>query len=353
MRSLFFVALSAILLASTISYAAQCDMTEVTIFRDKMSTTRFVKRPIYRSTWNRAATFYLTRLRVNTDGAAKSYHPKDPKGQTGLAINNILNGIAVSSISGKSIGNAKKLDIFARLFAANWKPVPGYRVSMVNVMKRNVPRSRTMGYFVPCIDSLGYLVSRTSFLRKIETVALRNSCRGDYFYDAVTTPHFVLPGGSGLRTINHGAGLNSRISKGDLGVFFYPKTEQIVYAIAADIGPPDKLGEGSVNLDFHLKCVGPNRDPGCKQNPQALDTYASVLTLDIPEGVHALVFPRSTPRKQFDIVGSTIDWPITNQKFKAYAEKLFQKWGGGSLPNAIERLKACGKAAQLRQSQLN
>lgn len=88
--------------------------------------------------------------------------------------------------------------------------------------------------------------------------------------NANAVPYFVLPSGNWPH--NHGIGL------GDFGVVL--SGSRMCFAIYADNGPPDKLGEGSLAL---FRSLGQER----------LSSKGKVIDLPMGPGVVTIVFPRS------------------------------------------------------------
>ena len=133
----------------------------------------------------------------------------------------------------------------------------------------------------------GYFISTTSLQDKTKDV--RDPAR---YVDAMAVPYVALPSGLGAMIGDVAAVINTRSGK-------------LAYAIFADVGPRDKLGEGSAALAAAL---------GIKADTGGLRSSAIIY----------VVFPGSgdkTPRP--------ISW------INSEGARLFQEWGG------MERADAC------------
>jgi hypothetical protein len=86
---------------------------------------------------------------------------------------------------------------------------------------------------------------------------------------------------------------------GDLVAVRNEKNGKLCFAVIADIGPKDHLGEGSMKLA---------RELGINDNPRNGGASG---------GVQYVAFP-----------GSKIGWPVTNDRIQAEGARLFAQWGG-------------------------
>ena len=84
---------------------------------------------------------------------------------------------------------------------------------------------------------------------------------------------------------------------GDLAVVL--RGDRYEYAVCADLGPRDKLGEGSIAL------------------AKALDIPHDPRRGGTSRGVFYLVFP-----------GSRVRWPMSQAEIDHQAASLFAQWGG-------------------------
>lgn len=190
---------------------------------------------------------YLSGAKVNADGAPTAYHPQKGKGLDYLA-NAGTPGCwwAIATDNGKATGNPT--------IQSSNEPAPGYYV---------------------CMTSLGDSKYKDTDQRRYV-----NSCE---------IPFIVLPAGKYF-----GARL------GDLAMVCNIATGKYCGAIFADTGPPNKIGEISIDL---AKELGVNPDPKTGGSDKSDFIY--------------IVFP-----------GSSIGWPKSKSEIMSAASKLFTNWGG-------------------------
>jgi hypothetical protein len=129
----------------------------------------------------------------------------------------------------------------------------------------------------------GFYISTTS----LEDTSLHASNPRRYV-DASSINFIVLPGGLGEGN-----------ELGDFAVVINPKTEAIGYAVYADVGPHNQIGEGSIALANSIGIPGNPKNGG------------------VGHGIVWIVFPAS--RK---------GWPLTQDQINTYAQELFEQWGG-------------------------
>jgi hypothetical protein len=120
--------------------------------------------------------------------------------------------------------------------------------------------------------------------------------------------YIVIPGRLDAR-------VNGQLAKpGDFAVVIRPEIEAPAYAVVADIGPAQRIGEGSIALAKALQIPSdlkqPDRKPG------------------IAQGIIYIVFPASAQ-----------GWPLSQQEIDRQAAALFSKWGGiDKAKNAFPKL---------------
>ena len=129
----------------------------------------------------------------------------------------------------------------------------------------------------------GYYISTTSL--QDSSRPIKDTLR---YVNSEKVPFIVLPGRPSL-----GAKL------GDLAMVFRPSTGDSSFAIYADVGPSNQIGEGSMALADNLQI---NSDP--KHG-------------GISGGVVTLLFR-----------GVNIGWPKPNKKLLVTANNAFKAWGG-------------------------
>jgi hypothetical protein len=191
-----------------------------------------------------SALVFTSGLRVNTDGAANSYHPLGrPQG----ALNTLCNGIAVTPKTGPFAGQ--------RITALQPASIPGAeRCRMIlEVFRRSMDadseihwfaiamRPSQAGKYRPCIQQsgsfAGFFVAQTS--RAADPS--RDVCDPARWISSTEIPYVTLPGDR-LR----GAG----VAPGDLALVHRRQgtVDHLIVAVAGDTGNRDELGEGSVAL---------------------------------------------------------------------------------------------------------
>jgi hypothetical protein len=197
------------------------------------------------------AFFYEAGMTIDADGAPNAYHPDN----TGL------DDLANAGSPGNWQGLAKDADGEPFVQGPN-DPFPGYYVSATALADRTRPVN----------DPARYV-------------------------DASKIPFIVLPGGMARQ-------LGAR--PGDFAVVFNQRSGKSSFAIFGDVGPPDRIGEGSVALAENLGIRSDARNGGARR------------------GILFLVFP-----------GSGNGRPRPIEEINAESEKLLQSWG------ATPQLTAC------------
>jgi hypothetical protein len=202
---------------------------------------------------DRSAFFYEAGLNIDADGAPHAYHPN---GRSGLDY----------------LGNAGRPGNWWALVTDNATPTgrpiiqgandpaPGFYISTTSLEDPNCEREDTRRYV-----------------------------------NAETKNFIVLPGRLGL-----GAKL------GDFAVVIHPQTSALAYAVYADAGPANKIGEASIALANSLGIPSSPKNGG------------------IGHGIGYIVFP-----------GSAQHWPLSQQEIDQHSAMLFTKWGG------IDKAKDC------------
>jgi hypothetical protein len=189
-----------------------------------------------------SAFFYQSGMTIDADGAPNAYHPD----------NSGLDDLANAGSPGRWEGLAKDADGEPFVQGPN-DPFPGYYVSATALSDRSKPVS----------DPTRYV-------------------------DASRIPFVVLPGGMARQ-------LGSR--PGDFAVAFNLRNGKSSYAIFGDVGPYDRIGEGSVALAENLGIRSDARNGGTRR------------------GIVYLVFP-----------GSGNGRPRTIEEIDAEGQKLVQGW---------------------------
>jgi hypothetical protein len=191
-----------------------------------------------------SAFFYESGMTIDADGAPNAYHPDN----TGL------DDLANAGSPGRWEGLAKDADGELIIQGPN-DPFPGYYVSATALADRSKPVN----------DPTRYV-------------------------DASRIPFVVLPGGMARQ-------LGAR--PGDFAAVFNQRNGKSSYAIFGDVGPYDRIGEGSVALAENLGIRSDARNGGARR------------------GILYLVFP-----------GSGNGRPRTIEEINAEGLRLLQAWEG-------------------------
>jgi hypothetical protein len=201
------------------------------------------------------AFFYISGMAIDADGAPKAYHPDGRSGLDALAnAGHPGNWWALVTDNGDPSGNPV-------IQQAN-DPAPGFYISMTSLQDK--------------------------------TKDVRDPHR---YVDSTVIPYIVLPSAVTRKT---------RAKLGDFAVVVNKKTWKTAYAIFADGGPPNKLGEGSMALADALDIPS---------NPRRGGASGDVIYV---------VFPGSGNGK-----------PRSVQEINDEGENLINQWGG------IPQLKEC------------
>jgi hypothetical protein len=237
--------------------------------------------------------FFTSGLAVNTDGAVTSYHPQDPWGDKGVAINTICNGANVRDAANQVLDYRRCTELIrnfdiarSKSFAPNALPqVEFYAVATKNARPCVVPDGPYKGYFV----------STTSLIADPS----KDVCDPARYLDSLTVPFSIYP--------NHANFTDNGVNKGDIVVTYNPTTDRIEYSIIGDRGPKWGLAEGSVYMAKTLS----NRT----KNPKS---RKEVYRFALPK-VHTLMLP-----------SASVSQPFTAEKIQAAGKAAFESWGGMS-----------------------
>jgi Fungal chitosanase of glycosyl hydrolase group 75 len=200
-----------------------------------------------------SAFFYQSGMMIDADGGYHAYHPDGRSGLDFLGnAGKSGNWWALVTDTGEATGKP--------IIQAASDPAPGFYVSTTSLEDATKDRK----------DPLRYV-------------------------NAEGLNFIVLPG-----RLNLGAKL------GDFAVVIRPATGAYDYAVYADVGPANKIGEASIALASAL---------GIPSNPKSGG---------VAHGILYIVFP-----------GSAQGWPLSQPEIDQYGAALFAKWGG------TENAKAC------------
>ncbi len=297
-RALRLLAFGILCSPSFVLAQIECNMEPAFRFPGGGANARVVRRSAD------GALLYDGPLAINLDGAPNAYHPR---GRPAGALDTICNGANAILPDGSKVRGDVSCGAFLEKFNeardAGWIAPGKPRVEWYGVATEGDGGDLK---HKPCIQAAGlfegFFVSQTALLAD----PTKGRCDVSRYLNSLAIPFFVLPGGSEF--------FLQGMKKGDVGVALHAASGNVVFAILADVGPKDKLGEGSFALAQLLK--------GRPLNPKP--TRSQVQDAAFAGGVHVLMFP-----------GSDIKPPYTAERIvKAGSERL-KAWGGE------QRLKAC------------
>jgi Fungal chitosanase of glycosyl hydrolase group 75 len=220
-----------------------------------MTQLNFIKRIGYSDIstlqGDSSAFFYESGIMIDADGAYHAYHPDGKSGLDYLGnAGRPGNWWALVTNNGQPSGNP--------VVQTDNDPAPGFYVSTTSLQDANCDREDPRRYV-----------------------------------NAEAVNFIVLPGRSNLG-----------VSLGDFCVVIRPRTGASAYAVYADVGPANKIGEASIALADALGIPSSPKDGGAGH------------------GIFYLVFP-----------GSAQGWPLSQEEIDRGTGKLFDNWGG------IEKVK--------------
>jgi hypothetical protein len=369
--------------ATTVSFSAlgqqfaeQCQMTPAT-----MTTARDTRRrdfPVLVDGQRGAGAeprdilARVTRLTVDADGSSRSYHPDDPLGEGVCTISDgrdgrrIFHGVcAVDSLASGGFRlflDATRLAKIAKTpkgpdLAEEWKKIwPLIRERKIRafnlgavaaekaleryygfhdrtqnltaIFNREIIPADSEGY--PCRHGAasphaGYFISATTL--SSPQANAKDSCTSTAFIDAEHVPFFVLP-----------AGRLGQAGVGDVVVDYLnvEGQERLAYGIAADTGPFDQFGEGSIA--FNQRLLG---DTKAVMNVKGV--YG--VDIDLKRSARGKEQPAVMAILVLDATKHLLKEDYSVRNVEQIARQEFARWGGGVEP-ALRRLKACAAVAR-------
>jgi hypothetical protein len=240
--------------------------------------------------------FFIGGLKTNTDGAKRSYNVTDFWGED-TALNNLCNAMDDSCGGLGQDGLRQRRIMTQKARADGW---PANELRGTRISPDIIPFSGGK----PCPEVDGFLVSSTA----LENRSVSNVCDLSRYVDAIKTPALVIPKGASAFT---GRG----VAKGDLVVAMGSGAQDPVFAIVGDLGPANKLGEGSIAMAGKL--LGKTAEP---------KNYKEIKTSwQVPRAL-ILIFPRTGHENDpFSMIA----------ELDAAGGAAFRDWGG------LERIQAC------------
>jgi hypothetical protein len=293
-----------------------CAMDEFTRHVDPNRTR------IYAAGAGVASIYFRANVDVNSDGAARSYHPADPRGRT-LALNNVGNAITrMFDANGRNITCAPRtgacferyITTFEAARDSGYNPNGFPRIETTGIIPwRTDP---ALGRKVPCTISAGpfagFFVSQTS----LSVDPRKDVCDQSRYLDSLSYAAIVLPGRVEWRS----QGVTT--DDGDLVAVRNVATGTVTFAINGDRGPQRAIGEGTLALAAALN----------GRTLTGKETFAELKRLVVRDAQY-VIFPRDDIRR---IAGSA----FTQKDIDTAGARVFQQWGGTA------RLDSCSSLAR-------
>lgn len=313
------VIVTSVISFSTVSIAVECKMNETYVHNGKNKNTK-----IYTSESGLPSIFYSSNMDVNTDGAARSYHPDDPNGKT-IAYNNIANAITKAWHADGTLITCDGGDAAKRRGACYSEYINAFiGAKNVNFSDTKFPRIETtyiipwkkdaaLGWDVPCTiksgKNEGFFISQTS----ARVNPSGDKCDQTTYLDSLTVNAVVRSGGARWKS----QGIIT--DDGDLVIVRNNDTGKISYAIQGDVGPSKNIGEGTIALTSDLSGISISSNA----------TYSEIRKL-VVKNADYLIFPSHDAIKQY-----SNQKELTQDLINDYGKEIFDKWGG------VERLNSC------------
>jgi hypothetical protein len=314
----------------------------------------------------------VTRLTVDADGSGRSYHPDDPFGEGVCTISEgrdgqrIFHGVcAVDNLASGGFRlflDATRLTKNAKApkgsdLAEEWKKIwPLVREKKIRafnlgtlagekaleryygfhdrtqnltaIFNREIIPADGEGY--PCRHGAasphaGYFISATTL--SSPQADAKDSCTSTAFIDAEHVPFFVLP-----------AGRLGQVGVGDVvvGYLNVEGQERLAYGIAADTGPFDQFGEGSIA--FNQRLLG---------DTKAVMNVKGVYGVDIDLKARERAREKSAVMAIL-VLGATkhlLKEDYSARNVEQIARQEFARWGGGA-ERALRRFRECAAVAK-------
>lgn len=339
-----------ILFASvSVALSATCDVGSSFIQKDKETVnystgeTKVFNRTVFMGD---SILIFSEKMKVNTDGAVRSYGVKDITAQNcnpnrggpstgdplaiGCAMNTVCNGFGATKTANgvrKSLKCSEKVSVMQELASKNWdtRRLPEYKFNFYGIAVNG------SGKLCINVDHPDFFVSPAS----TQSGLGGDVCKQSKYMDAIL-PSIVVPRcwtkdyyDDNPLTCRRNLSNNVRpdVRSGDLVVL--QRRDRIngpIFALVGDTGPSNKLGEISVGMA--MKALG-------RQAPRYLsESYrlSDVALMDV------IIF------RGANYSGHRIkeNWQDIEDQSKA----RFISWGGGSLQRAQDKLKSCGETVR-------
>lgn len=229
---------------------------------------------------------FISELKVNTDGTRISYKVDDPAAKHGA-----INHIEYALRKGKTIADFKKIA------KQNWEPLE----ETWKVLDDQIIEKSKSGK--PCVDADNYLISMTADVSIAGGFEREGDCDQSKWIDALTIPALVLPQKSQFQS-------RGALTRNLVVVMTLEGPRRFAFGIVGDIGPKEKIGEASVEMNRILNGLPPGSIP--KNEADAIERFQGPKSF-------ILIFPGAANRMAY---------PITPERVRTESEARFKAWGG-------------------------
>jgi hypothetical protein len=314
----------------------------------------------------------ISRLTVDADGSGRSYHPDDPFGEGvctisagrdgrpafhGVcAVDNLASGgfrLFLDAIRLTRVAKAAKGPDLADEWKKIWPLIHERKVRAFNLgsLTREKALDRYYGFHdrtqnltaifnreiippdaegYPCRHGAssphaGYFISATTLSSPQSDT--KDSCTSTAFIDAEHVPFFVLP-----------TGRLGQAGVGDVvvGYLNVDGQERLAYGIAADTGPFDQFGEGSIA--FNQRLLADSKPVMNVKGVYGVDINLKAIARDKEKPAAMAILVLGATRHLFK-------GDYSPRNVETVARQEFARWGGNA-EQAIRRLKACTAVAK-------
>jgi hypothetical protein len=268
----------------------QCDLRPAFMRPDERGAVQvqvYEGRPVEELNGARPLAFVST-LKVNTDGTKRSYHTDDPRGER-IAINSILNAMRRSH---------RSYDKFERIRDKNWPSPETWTYLLEGVIEKNADTDK------PCIDSDGYLISKTSDVVVPGGFNRVGDCDQSKWIDALSIPGLVVPKGQNQFYNRHAR------KRSPVFAVSMENPDHRSFGIIGDAGPEDELGEANVAMNRDLNGLPDSEIPSDYND--AKNRFQAPRSLIV-------IFPGQANK---------VHYPFDAAKAKRIAQNAFHAWGG-------------------------
>jgi hypothetical protein len=301
-----FILLSLFIVSEAFVVAQECKMTQAFLQRDADAPGG--NTAVWADQTN-SALFFAEALNVNTDGTRRSYSVTDFWGAD-TAINNLCNAMTDACAGLTSQGMRDRRILTQQAFAAGW---PADKLKQTKISADIIPFKNGK----PCEPVNGFLVSATT----LHKPNISNVCDINNYVDALEIPAIVLPRNP-VNALSEFSQRNAKI--GDLVVVMTPENATPVFSVVGDLGPVNRLGEGTVALAANL--LGKTAPPRNYNEIRGRGEFAG-RGWTVSRAV-VLIFPGTR---------DSANPFMTAGRIEQAARMKFEAWGG------VTRLQACAR----------